>query len=61
MYELTSPKVIKQIASDYGFTFSKGLGQNFLTDKSVLEDIVYAADIKSGVLEIGPGFGVLTQ
>lgn len=61
MYELTSPKIIKQIAARYGFTFSKGLGQNFLTDKSVLEDIAAAADISGGVLEIGPGFGVLTQ
>lgn len=61
MYELTSPKVVKQIAADYGFTFSKGLGQNFLTDRGVLCDIVAAADIDYGVLEIGPGFGVLTQ
>lgn len=61
MYELTSPKVIKEIAQRFDFTFSKGLGQNFLTDRSVLCDIVAAAEIESGVLEIGPGFGVLTQ
>lgn len=61
MYELTSPKVIKEIANRFDFTFSKGLGQNFLTDRSVLCDIVDAAQIEGGVLEIGPGFGVLTQ
>ncbi|MCX7715113.1 MAG: 16S rRNA (adenine(1518)-N(6)/adenine(1519)-N(6))-dimethyltransferase RsmA [Clostridia bacterium] len=61
MYELTSVRTIKNIASKFGFTFSKGLGQNFLTDKRVLYKIVKAAEIKSGVLEIGPGFGVLTQ
>lgn len=61
MYELTSPRVIKDIAKSFDFTFSKGLGQNFLTDKNVLLDIVDAADVADGVLEIGPGFGVLTQ
>ena len=42
---------------------SKRLGQNFLIDKSVVDDIVYAADIEDGdrVLEIGPGIGTLTQ
>lgn len=60
--DLTSPKTIRTIASDFGFTFKKGLGQNFLTSKSVLEDIADAAEIDGGgVLEIGPGFGVLTQ
>lgn len=60
--ELTSPRIIKQIAADYGFVFKKGLGQNFLTSQSILEEIAEAADIEdSGVLEIGPGFGVLTN
>lgn len=58
--DLTSPKTIKALASDFGFTFSKGLGQNFLTDPNVLDKIVEAADPAEGVLEIGPGFGVLT-
>lgn len=60
--DLTSPKIIRQIATEFGFTFKKGLGQNFLTSKSVLEEIAEAAEIDNGgVLEIGPGFGVLTQ
>lgn len=59
--ELTEPKVIKSIAERFGFSFSKGLGQNFLLDKSVLEDIVDAAEPEEGVLEVGPGFGVLTR
>ncbi|MDO5396948.1 MAG: 16S rRNA (adenine(1518)-N(6)/adenine(1519)-N(6))-dimethyltransferase RsmA [bacterium] len=60
--DLTSPKTIRQIASDFGFTFKKGLGQNFLTSKAVLEEIAEAAEIDNGgVLEIGPGFGVLTK
>jgi 16S rRNA (adenine1518-N6/adenine1519-N6)-dimethyltransferase len=58
---LTSPKAIKEIAQQFDFTFKKGLGQNFLTDAGVLEQIASAAQIQKNVLEIGPGFGVLTQ
>lgn len=58
--ELTSPKTIKALAAEFGFTFAKGLGQNFLTDAGVLDRIVEAAAPAEGVLEIGPGFGVLT-
>lgn len=59
--ELTSPKVIKQLAEQFDFGFSKGLGQNFLLDPQVLDKIADAADIDDGVLEVGPGFGVLTK
>ena len=59
--ELTSPKTIKDIASRFDFSFKKGLGQNFLTSRDVLEQIAEAAEVEDGVLEIGPGFGVLTQ
>ena len=59
--DLTSPRVIKDIAARFGFTFSKGLGQNFLLDSGVLDQIVEAAEIENGVLEVGPGFGVLTK
>lgn len=47
----------------YGFKFSKSLGQNFLIDNSVLEDIVTGADISKDdfVIEIGPGIGTLTK
>lgn len=59
--DLTSPKIIKQIAEKFDFGFSKGLGQNFLLDDTVLDKIADAAEIEDGVLEIGPGFGVLTK
>lgn len=60
--EFISPAIIKRIASEYGFQFKKGLGQNFLTSQEVLEEIADAAEIEGGgVLEIGPGFGVLTN
>ena len=59
--DLTSPKTIKEICTRFDFSFSKGLGQNFLSDRHILEKIVEAAQIRFGVLEIGPGFGVLTR
>jgi len=58
---LTDIRVIKDIERKFNFGFSKGLGQNFLLDEAVLNDIVDAAEIESGVLEVGPGFGVLTK
>ncbi len=58
--DLTSPKVINEIKNKFGFAFKKGLGQNFLTDRTVLEKIADAASDADGVIEIGPGFGVLT-
>lgn len=58
--DLTSPKVIKEIAGNFNFGFSKGLGQNFLLDRNVLEIIADSAGDGEGVLEVGPGFGVLT-
>lgn len=58
--DLTSPRTIRGIQEKFGFTFKKGLGQNFLTSRDILEKIVDAAEIESGVIEIGPGFGVLT-
>ena len=63
MRKLTSPDVIKQIRAESGFRFSKSLGQNFLIDDRVLDEMIAASGIDktSNVLEIGPGFGTLTQ
>ena len=54
---------LKPLLSRHGFTFSKGLGQNFLCDESVPENIAENADIDEDtcVLEVGPGVGALTQ
>lgn len=53
----------REIVKRHGFKFSKSLGQNFLTDVSVLDDIVESADINNEdfVIEIGPGVGTLTK
>lgn len=59
---LTDISYIKSVLSRHGFTFSKALGQNFLTDPSVCPRMaaMSGASEKIGVIEIGPGAGVLT-
>jgi len=63
MGNLSSPKLVKEIINKYGFHFNKGLGQNFLIDGNILHQIINASEIdrSTGVIEIGPGIGVLTQ
>ena len=62
MKNLANIAVIKEILSQNGFNFSKSLGQNFLIDENALSEIVSsAAPEGANVLEIGPGFGTLTQ
>ena len=53
----------RHILKTFDLRASKKLGQNFLTDSSVVQKIVDAAEISTGdeVLEIGPGIGTLTQ
>lgn len=60
---LTSAATIKELLSKYEAKPNKGLGQNFLIDKNILDKIVQAANIKNTdtVLEVGPGIGTLTQ
>lgn len=53
----------KDVVKKYNFKFTKSLGQNFLTDDTVLMDIVNGADVNEEdfVIEIGPGVGTLTR
>ena len=63
MKNLASPKVIKEIIEVSGIKFSKSFGQNFLIDESVLDKMIAGSGIdeNTNVIEIGPGFGTLTQ
>ena len=63
MAELTDLAVIKEVLTRHGFTFSKALGQNFLVNPAVCPQMAAScgADGETGVLEIGPGLGVLTK
>ncbi len=59
---LANIQTIENILKNEGFSFKKSLGQNFLIDESVCPKMAeYACDNKTGVLEIGPGIGVLTK
>jgi 16S rRNA (adenine1518-N6/adenine1519-N6)-dimethyltransferase len=53
----------RAILRRHGLRPSKGLGQNFLTDRSALVRIVAAADLTPAdtVLEVGPGLGQMTR
>lgn len=61
--DLHDYNTIKRILSRHGFTFSKALGQNFLINPDVCPSMAESlnADGKTGVLEVGPGIGVLTK
>ena len=62
MEKLSNISNIKSILSRHGFTFSKSLGQNFLINPSVCPRMAAecGAGAGVGVIEIGPGIGVLT-
>ncbi len=63
MKRLSDIGTIKDILSRHGFTFSKSLGQNFLINPSVCPRMaeLSGADTGVGVIEVGPGIGVLTN
>jgi len=63
MERISSPKRTNEIVKKYKFKFSKSLGQNFLIDQNILDNIVDGAQILKDdyVIEVGPGIGSLTQ
>ena len=52
----------QELVKKYNFKFTKSLGQNFLVDDSVLDDIIDGAEVNNEdfIIEIGPGVGTLT-
>ncbi|MDQ6846255.1 MAG: 16S rRNA (adenine(1518)-N(6)/adenine(1519)-N(6))-dimethyltransferase RsmA [Candidatus Dormibacteraeota bacterium] len=60
--DLTDPATLRAVARRVGLVARHRLGQNFLIDRHVLDDIAAALAIEStdNVLEIGPGIGTLT-
>ena len=61
--DLCDIRVIRAVLGRHQFHFSKALGQNFLTASWVAEKIAEVSGLTDahGVLEVGPGFGALTQ
>ncbi len=59
---LADINTLKSLLNKEGFSFKKSLGQNFLIDPDVCPKMAQSAcNENTGVLEIGPGVGVLTQ
>ena len=63
MVNVCDVQVMKPLLEAHGFRFSKAKGQNFLIAPWVPQAIAQGAgvDRQTGVLEIGPGIGPLTQ
>ena len=63
MQKLTDISAVRELLDRHGFRFSKSLGQNFLINPSVGPRMAEACGAvkTTGVLEIGPGIGVLTR
>ena len=60
--ELADISTLQKILKSEGFNLKKSLGQNFLIDPEVCPAMAEnACDKETGVLEIGPGAGVLTR
>ncbi len=62
MDNLTNINVIKGMLEKHGFSFSKGLGQNFLINPDICPRIAEMGNARKGfgILEIGTGIGTLT-
>ncbi|MBD3311149.1 MAG: ribosomal RNA small subunit methyltransferase A [Candidatus Magasanikbacteria bacterium] len=62
MSSLTKPTHLKKLCRQYNLNPSKRYGQNFLITEKPVQEMIKAADVnnKDTVIEIGPGFGVLT-
>ena len=60
---LSSHRETMNVVKKHGFRFSKSLGQNFLIDDNIIDDIIQGAMIEDGdkVIEVGPGIGTLTR
>ncbi len=61
--DIATPSRTKEILKQYGFSFKKSLGQNFLTEPNILRNIAAAAELEETdrIIEIGPGIGALTE
>lgn len=63
MPNLTDLSTIQALCEKYDFAFNKGFGQNFIVNPGICPRLAEAAGVTAdcGVLEIGPGIGVLTK
>lgn len=60
---IATPTRTRTILSEHGHRMRKSLGQNFLIDGNIVENIIEGAGVtqEDTVLEIGPGIGSMTE
>lgn len=63
MKKIATVGMTRDLMANYNFRTKKSLGQNFIIDPNIIDNIVHTADIDKEdiVIEIGPGMGSLTQ
>ena len=61
--DIATPSRTRALLEQHHFNFKKSLGQNFLVDVNIIRKIIDASEIDAttGVIEIGPGMGSLTE
>lgn len=61
--DIATPSRTRALLNQFDFNFKKSLGQNFLVDVNIINRIIEASEIDehTGVIEIGPGMGSLTE
>lgn len=60
---IATPSRTSQILKKYNLSAKKSLGQNFIIDPNIMDNIVKIAQIdqQTNVIEVGPGIGALTE
>ncbi len=60
---IATPSRTRDILKKYDLSAKKSLGQNFIIDPNIMENIINIAGIdkQTAVIEVGPGIGALTQ
>lgn len=61
--DIATPSRTKEILEAYGLSAKKSLGQNFVIDTNILNNMIAAGHIdeETTVIEVGPGIGALTE
>lgn len=61
--DIATPTRTAQILKQFDLRAKKSLGQNFIVDTNILDNIVEAGQVdkRTVVIEIGPGIGALTE
>ncbi len=62
MQEIYNPSYLKKLCEEYSLTPSKKYGQNYLISDRPIKEMIKAGELDKNdtVIEIGPGFGILT-